>query len=377
MKILITSLIDLKRSQHNRPHQFIKHLSKNHEITVVSINDWWKHNQLDLDNYERDFDFLNLINYQYITEKKIAPFLQEFFFTKKIKKLSKENFDVHFNYNSLVTGYEASKIYNTVFDIADDIPRMIEHSPQIPSYLRNVGYKFGKYFIKKNIKNASHITLTNEILGKIYDIPEKKIEILPNGVDLSLFKHNKNAKEILGFGEEFIVGYVGVLREWVNFKPLFEALKLLDFDAKVLVVGNEGNFNGNVKLAEKCGVSDKVIFRGTVPYSKVPLYISAMDICVIPFFSNSISNSAVPLKLFEYLACEKPIISTKIDAINDIFGDIIMNARTSQDYAQIISIIHENSDFMSKKIKKGKKIAQNYDWENITSKLENILIDSI
>ena len=47
MKILMTSIVDMKKSQHNRPHQLVKHLSKK-EITVLSINDWWKGGQEDM-----------------------------------------------------------------------------------------------------------------------------------------------------------------------------------------------------------------------------------------------------------------------------------------------------------------------------------------
>ena len=56
MKILMTSIVDLKKSQHNRPHQLVKHLSRKHEITVLSINDWWKGGQEDMKSYSRDFD---------------------------------------------------------------------------------------------------------------------------------------------------------------------------------------------------------------------------------------------------------------------------------------------------------------------------------
>ena len=42
MNILMTSIVDMKKSKHNRPHQLVKHLSKKHNITVLSINDWWK-----------------------------------------------------------------------------------------------------------------------------------------------------------------------------------------------------------------------------------------------------------------------------------------------------------------------------------------------
>ena len=40
MNILMTSIVDLKKSQHNRPHQLVRYLSKKHEINVLSINDW-------------------------------------------------------------------------------------------------------------------------------------------------------------------------------------------------------------------------------------------------------------------------------------------------------------------------------------------------
>lgn len=370
----MTSLVDLKQSQHNRPHQFVKYLSKNHDITLITINDLWKKDQKDLDNYSDDFDdIINGVQYEHITEHKLSPFLQEFFFRKKIKNLSKHDFDVHLNYNSMIMGYEASKKFKTVFDIADDIPRMIKHSSQIPAFLQNIGYLFGKHYMKKNIINSDCITLTNKLLANIYSIPQNKYRILSNGVDLSLFKYNKNAKEVLNLGDEFIIGYVGVLREWVNLEPLFKSLKNLNFDVKVLIVGKEGNFEHNIKLAKKYRVSDIVKFTGTVPYSKVPLFISAMDVCLIPFHLNHISNSAVPLKLFEYMACEKPIISSKIEAIDKKYGDQIISVSTSEEYVEILTKLYENPRLTKSMIKKGKKMVKNYDWKNICKDLEKIL----
>jgi len=42
MNILMTSIVDMNKSQHNRPHQLVKHFSNKHDITVLSINYWWK-----------------------------------------------------------------------------------------------------------------------------------------------------------------------------------------------------------------------------------------------------------------------------------------------------------------------------------------------
>jgi len=155
MRILITSIVDLKKSQHNRPHQFVKFLSKRHDVTIISINDWLKHAQNDCYDASNDFkDILKNTNYHYITEKKISPILQELFFRKEVKKIMKNEYDVHLNYNSLLIGNHFSKKYPTVFDIADDLITMIQHSPQIPFFLRRLGANLGRYYLNDNVTHA-------------------------------------------------------------------------------------------------------------------------------------------------------------------------------------------------------------------------------
>ena len=94
----------------------------------------------------------------------------------------------------------------------------------------------------------------------------------------------------------------------MDFKPVYEALKHFE-DVRLLIVGEEGLLKENIKLAEAYGVAEKVLFTGTVPYASVPEYISAMDCCLIPFNQSKVSQNSVPLKLFEYMACEKPVLS--------------------------------------------------------------------
>lgn len=142
MKILITSIVDLKKSQHNRPHQFVKHLSEKHEVTVLSINDWWKGGQDDLEAYSSEFDdVFKRIEYFYLTDKKVSPILQELLFKKKVKEVLKEDFDVHLNYSTLISGYVAAKKIKTIYDVADDLGAMIKDSPQIPRLLNEEEYK--------------------------------------------------------------------------------------------------------------------------------------------------------------------------------------------------------------------------------------------
>ena len=374
MEILMTSLVDLKKSQHNRPHEFVKYLSKRHNITVLSINDWWKGGQDDHEEYSADFnDIFENIDYHYITHKKIPPILQEMSFTTEMKKISKCNFDVHFNYNSLISGYKFSDKFKTVFDLADDIPAMIRSSPQVPGPLKFCGGLLGNIYLKKNINKSKFVTLTTEYLTSTNNIPLDKAEIIPNGVDTDNFRLYKNIKEELGL-DGFILGYVGVLREWVDFEPIFKILGQLNQEIKLLIVGKEGKFKENIELAKKYNVSDRVIFTGSIPYSKVPKYISAMDICLIPFIPNEISENALPLKLFEYMACKKPIISTPITPITKIVGGNVLYATSAEEYKEKINLLYENDELRKKLGTKGRSIAEEYSWERITLKLEKILI---
>lgn len=377
MKILITSIIDLNKSQHNRPHQFVRYLSKKHEITVLSINDWWKGDQGDLEYYSSFFnDFLDNINYQYLTNRKISPILQEVFFTKKIKELSTEDFDVHLNYNSLITGYRISKFFKTVFDLADDLTEMIRQSPQIPRVFRPVGGLVGDYYLKKDINHAEYVTLTTPEIGKSYQIPAEKAKIVPNGVDTDSFRYKKKSKEELGL-DGFIIGYVGVLREWVNLKPVFNALTNLDHEIKLLIVGSEGKLNENKKLARKYGVVDRVIFTGMVPYSDIPKYISAMDVGLIPFNLDGITEHALPLKLFEYMACEKPVITSPLPPIKLKVGNNVLYASNTKDHIEQINLLYNDSNLRAKIGNNGRNIALKHDWKIITQKLEEVLRDAI
>ncbi len=379
MNILIMSIVDLKKSQHNRPHQFVKYLSTKHNVTVLSINDWWKGEQDNLGSYSEDFNELfNRIDYCHFTDKKISPILQEVFSRNKVNNFIKDrDFDVHLNYSTLVSGYFAAKKLRTVYDIADDLGAMIKESPQIPSYLRPVGGMFGDIMLKKNIRMSNRITLTTDNLRKTYNIPDDKSEVISNGVDTNQFRnYGTKAKEELGL-EGFILGYVGVLREWIDFEPVFSILNELDNEIKMVIVGKEGRFKENIELAKRYCLEDRVKFTGMIPYSQVPKYISAMDICLMPFRKSAISESAVPLKLFEYMACEKPIISTRLSGIEKVAQDKILYASDKEEYKDKITMLFEDDILRKKMGTEGRRfVEEHYDWERIAGRMEKILVEA-
>ena len=393
MKILITSIVDLKKSAHNsRLHQFLKILSKKHEITVLSINDSWKAKWDDKSaEYSTDFeeDFCK-IKILYLTERRISPILQEIYSIKTVnnilKKIGYNSFDIHFNYNTLISGYAVAKRMksvgvNTVYDIADDLPEMIRKSPQIHNLLRPTGGFIGDLAMKKTIHISKKVTFTTDSLRYSCRIPLNKSEHIPNGVDAELFKKypSDEIKKELDINNSFVVGHVGVLREWIDLEPLFIAVKQLseNLDISLLIVGGGIGYEENVELAKKYGLLKNIIFTGTVPYTQVPKYISCMDACVIPFKLDAVSQNSLPLKLFEYMACEKPVISTKVEGIMAAVQNKILYAYNAEEYKNKIIELYNDEELRRKMGLEGRKfVDENYNWSKITPKLEKVLLEA-
>jgi glycosyltransferase involved in cell wall biosynthesis len=376
MKILLPCIIDLKKSAPNRPHHFIRYLSKKHEITVICLNDWWKGGQVNADTYFESLrGYYDSIDIRYITERKMSPILQELFSPQLMDIRNLDDFDVIFNYNTLRSGYFLSKKLKIpmIYDIADDLPSMIAHSPQIPSIFRGGGKWFGEKMVQRTIRQSVAVSATTSAFQDIYSIPREKFNIIPNGVDTSLFrKVESSIRRELGLEYDFVLGYVGVLREWVDLTPVYQVLKKLD-TTKLLVVGQEGLYNENQELAKKFGVRDKVIFTGKIPYVHVPEYIAAMDVCTIPFKNNDISHNAVPLKLFEYMACEKPVISTNLAGVKNSVGNRILYCEKYEDfYSEILKLKKDGSPMNSLQNNR-KYVEEHYKWESIGMSVERIL----
>ena len=393
MRILVTSIVDLKKGPHTRLHEFIRHLGGSHEIGVLSIDDWWKASQTNTTLYTQGLeDTIEHAHIEYFTRRRISPILQEITSAVSIGKLldriNCQSFDVHLNYNSLISGYFVGKRMQaigvkTVYDIADDLPQMIRVSPQIPRIARPVGKFIGKLMLRKNIAIASKVSFVDNHIRSLYPAPASKTVVIPNGVDVDLFRPrpSQSLREKLGIDRHFVIGFVGTMREWVDFEPVFAAVSRLSTqcpDIKMVIVGEEGGLRNTINAARKLKVLEKTIFVGTLPYRLVPEYISCMDVCLIPFARHKGMDTGedgfCPLKLAEYLACEKPVISTQKTSMPE---GVVLYASTVQEYKDGILSLYSSPQLRKEMGLRGREIIQNsHTWSNSTSMLEKILLEA-
>jgi len=399
MRILITSLIDFKKTTHSRPHQFIKYLAKNHEVTALCLNAWWIRKEDGTKLYGEDYynwyfeDILQKVKVIYLTNRRISPVIQEITspitIGSLLKKIDAESFDVYINSNAPISGYAVTKYMKhrgipTIFDIADDLPRRFRTSLYVPSPLRPLSGLIGRWMLRENIKLATKITFITKALKDSYNFPDDKSVHIPNGVDTELFHAHPSrlSRKQLGIEQDFVLGFVGTLIDWIDFEPVFAAIRELSMkheipNLKMLVVGGEGRLQENKDLARKYGIEDRIIFTGTTPYTQGPKDISCMDVCLICRNPTTDSHNALPLKLFEYMACEKPVISTPLAGVKEAVGDRVLYASNAEEFKERVLELYHNEELRKELGEEGRRfVEQNYRWEEICRRFEEVLIEA-
>jgi len=88
--------------------------------------------------------------------------------------------------------------------------------------------------------------------------------------------------------------------------------------------------------AEKLRALPNVHFLGNKPPSELPAYCKAMDVCLLPYVLNEYTHHIFPLKLYEYMAAGKPIVSTDMAEMRAYEGDAMAIGRTYDQFHRAV-----------------------------------------
>ncbi|MEK7531789.1 MAG: glycosyltransferase family 4 protein [Patescibacteria group bacterium] len=228
------------------------------------------------------------------------------------------------------------------------------------------------------LKRASKIIAISEGIKDFFvskGVSSSKIFVIPDAVDVSLFDietSRKEARRLLGFPQEKkIVTYSGSLSlyEWKGVDVFFEASKILE-DVLFLVVGGSQE---EVKKLEG-EVSKNVRFVGQVPHRKIPLYLKASDVLVLPNKKgNEVSERFTsPMKLFEYMASDVPIVASRLPSIEEVVSEkevFFFEPNNSKSLAEQILFVFGHEEEAMKKASLAKEKSKEYSWEKRVQKI--------
>jgi colanic acid biosynthesis glycosyl transferase WcaI len=150
-------------------------------------------------------------------------------------------------------------------------------------------------------------------LTRYWNVPATKISVVENGVETDLFRLQPAAAEIrkqLKLEDRFLICYIGTMGNAHGLETVIaaaEELQTLLPRALFLLIGEGAEKERIVKLATGLGLSN-IQFLDQQPRDRIPVYVSAADICLVMLKKSELFKTVIPTKLLEYMACERPSI---------------------------------------------------------------------
>ena len=214
-----------------------------------------------------------------------------------------------------LAGYVVSAIKRVpfIFDVRDIWPERIYAGTNMKRGTLIKTLEKIEIFLYK--KAARIIAVTNGVKNNIIskNISEGKVTLITNGVDMEIFSpqpRNKTLAEKLGIGEStFTVIYVGTLGLLQDLNLMATcAERLKDYkDILFLIIGGGAKRDKFIDMVKRNGLTNVKILP-PIPQRELCDYINLSDIGINANTDHPHNSMAIPVKIFPYMACAKPII---------------------------------------------------------------------
>jgi len=375
----MSAFSEWERGIQNRNFHILKNLRANGKIGKIVAIDYLPHNfKRSLKNYKENilkisdskvvfrspFSKAIEIDQQLTVYSSVLSIFSKNKFYEELKKfLKKLNFKdyIVWSYYPLEVDYfEKLKPQLFVFDTVDN---WSEH----PSYI-----KF-KQRLQENYKiidqKANLILTVADELQSLYANREK-VHWIPNGVDLKHYQGdypvvNRDIGEIA----KPIIGYVGTIQDRMD-QELLEYLVKTNPDKSFVMVGPVWY----KEIKNKFSIYKNIYFLGRKSYQEVPMYIQQFDVGIIPHKVDKFVESTNPMKIYEYLACGKPVVSTKGSGV-EMFKEFIGITDDFQQFNKLInqSISKDNEKLREKRL----NIIKDHSWLKRVERIMDLILQKL
>ncbi len=198
---------------------------------------------------------------------------------------------------------------------------------------------------------------------------------IPNGVDFEAYAKPVQEPRDLSFIPRPRIGYVGVIKRQLNWPLIWELVKRHQAWSFVFV-GPRSSHAEILTLVEELSRRPNVYFIGPKTVAELPGYPQHCDACIMPYHVNGYTNNIYPLKLHEYLASGRPVVSSPIRSLQDFEG-VISLVEGPNDWSLALTRVVQPMAADREAMIRRREIARQYDWNKLVRKLAQILCERL
>jgi len=365
-----------------RGYQLAKHLSKDNRVHFILWNMPYPFTFVNiLDNIKNSWRY-NKYEMEGVVIHKIRrlpfffPSINKWLFKKQINLIFKKyKINIIFS-ESFFNEVEPPLYLPLIYDMVDD------HEAFIEIYGSKI-YKLGCKIlnVKKTIENqilkSRKVVAVSDLLLKSVKKYNKKVYKIPNGVPSYFLEHSTNVEKN-SYGQHSIV-YVSNFEKFSNLPEVISAVNQLRGkykNIKLILIGRGVQVSGAKKLVKKWHLEQNVKFLGWLNHREIPEIVSRCQVALLTQEKNKVTDSAFPIKIIEYLALDKKIVSSNLNEIRKLKCPNIFIYKEENRVNSLIKCIELafSSNFESGI---NKEIAKKYSWDKICNKLQKIIMEEI
>jgi glycosyltransferase involved in cell wall biosynthesis len=196
-------------------------------------------------------------------------------------------------------------------------------------------------------------------------------EFVPNGVDFKLYATPVPEPEDLRNIPHPRIGYVGTMKRMVDWELLLE----LTADRpqwSFVFIGPKAPHPEIDDLLRKMAERPNVHFLEAKPTERLGDYLQHFDVGTMPYRIDDYTKYIYPLKMHEYLASGRPVVSTPISSVEE-FGYVIGLSRSREEWMNALDQALSPQENAPNRRAQRQAVAREHDWDRITGRIAHII----
>jgi glycosyltransferase involved in cell wall biosynthesis len=314
--------------------------------------------------------------------RRISALITNFFQIFKIIRNNKPDLIVGFSITNGMIGLILSKVFNIpfIFFYIDILHQLVPIS-----YVQG----FARIVCQILLKNANQVLVHTKFQQRFVINEGSKpdrVKILPDGItlkntEIDLQKYENLKSKFSITEDDFVIFFMGYLYDFAGLQEIIdyynEDVKSGKLRLKFVILGDGGIYHSLSNYIKVNG-ANWVVLAGRVPFFEIAEYIELADLCLLSFRINEITKEIVPIKIFEYMAMKKPVLSNSLPSVvlelkNN--SDVIFSKNLDDLITKIGQLASKKDELKQKGLLGYEFVKNNYAWPILINRFKKIMID--
>ncbi|MFQ6080473.1 MAG: glycosyltransferase family 4 protein [Candidatus Bathyarchaeia archaeon] len=251
-----------------------------------------------------------------------------------------------------------------IYTLHDSSPWMCSYDSVMEEKIRKIAYTNIEVRICRRADRIIAVskTIKNELISR-WNISDKKVAVIPSGVNIDSFKPENKSNYCL---------FVGQLTRRKGVECLIHSMHRLSMDLQCIIVGEGPERTSLTELVNKLNISNKIVFTSAVPFNRLKHLYAHASFFVLPSISEGL-----PLTILEAMASGCPVIASRIsgviDVVKDGYNGFLVEPRDVETLSNRIEILagdHKLREIMGRRAREA--VEKWHSWDSIAERVTAI-----